>query len=206
MAWEGSWPSIQRHGLLSTEALLDCWEVDDAQKRPLMETHRPEAVTIDHPDFGRATVRDQKPVSDEGLQRCLEGGLEPRDWYRLLNQRVFFWATQERLDALLGARAYRDSRHTVLTVDTSTLVSRYGDEIELTTMNTGCTVPFPHARGLASFTPLRDFDYAASRRKRGRGRAIVEIVVLRGIPDLTDFVVTVEHRGGGLPAKVLFER
>lgn len=206
MAWEGSWPSIQHHGLLSTEALLDLFGVDGEDREQLMAAHRPEAVPIQHADLGRAVIRDQKPMSDAGLRRCLEDNLEPEDWYRHLNHRVFFWATQARLDRLLGARAYRNSRHTVLTIDTESLVASLADRIELTTMNTGCTVPFPFPRGLSSFMPIEDFDYEASRRKRGRSRAIAEVAVRGGVPDVVDHVIRVEHRGGGKRAELLFER
>lgn len=206
MAWEGSWPSIQRHGLLSTAALLDRWGIEGEGRQALLEAHRPESVPLQHPEHGTATVRDQKPMSDSGLRRCLMDGLEPRDWYRFLNERVFFWATRDRLEILLGARAYRDARHTVLTVDTAELVGRHAERIELTTMNTGCTVPFPFPRGLSSFAPLFDFDYTASRRKRGRAKAIAEVVIREGVADLAEFVIRAEHRGGAGPNEVLYER
>ncbi len=31
IAWEGNWPSIREHGLLSARALLDLYEVDRAR-------------------------------------------------------------------------------------------------------------------------------------------------------------------------------
>ncbi len=204
MTWEGAWPSIQRHGLLSTAALLDLFEVDGERREELEAAHRPKAVEIRHRKHGVATLRDQKPMSDAGLRRCLEDRLEPADWYRLLNQRVFFWATRERLETLLAARAYRNYRHTVLTVDTQQLVKRCADRIELTTMNTGCTVPFAWPRGLAAFAPIRDFDYEASRKKRG-SKAIAEVAVLYGVPEIAEFVIRAEHRGGSVPAELLFE-
>lgn len=206
MAWEGSWPSIQRHGLLSTEALLDLWEVEGEERRALMDCHRPNSVPIHHSEFGITTIRDQKPMGDSGLRRCLEDGLEPEDWYRLLNERVFFWATWDRLETLLGARAYRGARQTVLTVDTGELLARHAGRIELTTMNTGSTRPRPFPRGRYSFASLPDFNYAASRRKRGRSKAIAEVVVRAGVPDVSDVVIRVEHCGGGLPSEVLYER
>lgn len=39
-------------------------------------------------------------------------------WLRLLNSKVFFWLQRERVNRLLGARAYRDSSHLVITFDT----------------------------------------------------------------------------------------
>jgi hypothetical protein len=64
-----------------------------------------------HPIHGKATIRDQKLMSDSGIRRALQDHLELSDWSRLLNQRVSFWATLRCLDALLAARAYREGRH-----------------------------------------------------------------------------------------------
>src|SRR4051812_3683324 len=90
MAEDGSWPSIQRHGLLSTRALLDLFEVDEGERERHYSHHRPESVAIHHPKIGTAVVRDQKPMDDKGLIRSLTDGITPRQWYETLNDRVFF--------------------------------------------------------------------------------------------------------------------
>jgi hypothetical protein len=36
IAQEGSWPGIQEHGLLSTEALVDLFDVDEALRNALL--------------------------------------------------------------------------------------------------------------------------------------------------------------------------
>src|SRR5260221_1026036 len=146
MADRDSWPSIQKHGLLSTTALLDLFQIDGAKRDALESAHRPECVPILHPKFGRAVIRDQKPMSDKGLLRCLRG-LTPKDWYRLLNRKVFFWLHEERLETLLNAEAYWDKGHCVLTVDTRKLVEQHLDRIVLSPMNSGCTRPMPFPRG-----------------------------------------------------------
>jgi len=125
MAERGSWPSIRRHGLLSTSALLDLYEVTGGERARLEGAHRPESVEIVHPKHGKAVIRDQKPMDDRGLRRALTDGLMPEDWYRILNAKVFFWLTEDRLNRLLGARAYRDLRHDVLVVDTRELLSKH---------------------------------------------------------------------------------
>ena len=48
-------------------------------------------------------------MSDAGLYKCLCDGLTPREWYRMLNSKVFFWVTRERLEKMLNARAYKKS-------------------------------------------------------------------------------------------------
>src|SRR4051812_6107133 len=88
MAEPYSWESIRKHGLLSTTALLDLFEVPPGQRRLIESCRRPEAVTLDHPVHGRAVVRDQKPMDDKGLTRALRDGITPRQWYELLNRHV----------------------------------------------------------------------------------------------------------------------
>ena len=139
MAHQDSWPSIHEHGLLSTTALLDLFEIDEEERRVIEAAHRPDSVTITHPVHGRAVVRDQKPMSDGQLIRCLTHGMTPAAWYRELNHRVFLWATQDRLLSMVGALAYRGHPQTVLTISMRRLVDRYEDAIQVATINTGST-------------------------------------------------------------------
>src|SRR5947208_561341 len=78
---EGSWPFIEKHGLLSTEALLDLFEIIGAQRDQILASRRPECVTIENPAHGRAIIRDQKPLIESRLRTALEDGLRPKDWY-----------------------------------------------------------------------------------------------------------------------------
>ena len=203
MAHLGSWPSIQRHGLLSTSALLDLFEVHGKERFRLESCHRPESVEITHPVHGSTVIRDQKPMSDQSLRRALEDGLKPTDWYHELNSRVFFWLTQERLSTFLNARAYRHALHTVLVVDTRSLVSQHQDRIMLSPMNSGCTLPFPHKRGRETFMRMKDYPYSARRWHRD---PIVELAVDHSIPDARDFVVQVREDGAERPTVVLWKR
>lgn len=193
MAEPGCWPSIQRHGLLSTSALLDLAEHAD---RDAIETRqRPEGVVVALPGH-TATIRDQKPMDDAGLRRCLRDGLTPADWYRLLNRRVFFWLTRARLDRLLNARPYRNRPHDVLEIDTARLVAAYRPAITLSAINSGATRPFPVERGLATFLPIEDYPYATWRARRPRGERAVELAVDYGVPDIARFVRSVTTQGG----------
>lgn len=205
MAEAGSWPSIQRHGLLSTSALLDLFEVRGEQRRALEARHRPESVTLQHPRHGTAVVRDQKPMNDAGLLRSLSGGLSPADWYRLLNARVFFWVSHERLTKLLHARAYRDKRQTVLTVDTARLLARHEARVLLSPINSGATKPFPAPRGPDTFLPMARYPFLFWEQKRKRKHSVVELTVTHAVPDIRDFVLRVEEYVGGKPDTLLFE-
>jgi hypothetical protein len=138
MAEEGSWESIRELGLLSTSALLDRFEVEDERRRRIESARRPEIEVMEHPDHGRAVIRDNKPMQAKTLERCLTG-MTPREWYEALNRRVFFWVDRNRLLKLLGARAYRDRPHLVLELDTAELLRRHAEDITLSAINSGAT-------------------------------------------------------------------
>lgn len=136
----GAWPSIQSHGLLSTSALLDLYGVMEPARSAFESERRARGMILQRPGWSDVLVRDQSPMSDRALLGCLTHGMTPRDWYRLLNGKVFFWTSERRLQRLLTARAGRDVAQLVLTIDTRSLVERYRDRILLSGMNTGATV------------------------------------------------------------------
>lgn len=193
MAEDGSWPSIKKYGLLSTQALLDLFEVSVEDRERIEFSHRPGNIEVVNPRIGKAVIRDQKPMNDEGLVRALRDNLSPRDWYATLNQRVFFWLTKERLNKLLSARAYRNRPHTVLVVDTRRLAEAHAGDITLSPINTGATKPFPQPRGRDSFSSLGEYPFNYWHQKRHGKDPIVELSVLRSVPKIADFVIRVEE-------------
>jgi hypothetical protein len=202
MATDESWPSIRRHGLLSTSALLDLFEIVGEQRDALESQHRPQTIPIHHPLHGVAWIRDQKPMTDESVRRALtDSGLSPPDWYRLLNRRVFFWTTDERLQRMLGAAPYRDMYHTVLTVDTQRLLRRHGERVTLSPINSGATRPYPWPRSATTFQPLATFPYERYRKARGSARAVVELAVDREVVDIASLVVDIRRVRHGDRAK-----
>lgn len=75
MAEPGSWPSIQKHGLLSTSSLFDLFEVPRKDRIAIETYRRPNPVPLMHPVHGSALIRDQKPLSEKRLAACLTGGI-----------------------------------------------------------------------------------------------------------------------------------
>jgi uncharacterized protein DUF7002 len=159
MAHYEALPQILKHGLMSTTALLDFFEIKNDLRQVIETKMRPESVVIEHPKHGRAVVRDQKPIqSDKRLKDALRGTVTTADWHRLLNSKVFFWVSRDRLDRLRNARAYRDQQQLILIVDTARVVDVAKDRIWLCGMNSGCCVPFPHPRSPAKFAKLAAFE------------------------------------------------
>jgi hypothetical protein len=206
MAQRGSWASIAKRGLLSTTALLDLFEYEGAKRQAIEAVHRPESVRIKHADLGTAVIRDQKPMSDAGLVRALRDGLTPEEWYRILNSRVFFWLTKDRLNRLLTAKAYINDVHDVLVVDARPLVASYRRAITLSPINSGATKPMPHPRGRDTFLPIDDYPYRAWTAKRRNRDPIVELAVAGGVPDIAEYVVEVLEMRGGETLKHIWQR
>ena len=205
MAEAGSWPSIRRHGLLSTAAILDLCRIEGQARAALEAARRPAGVALEGPDGVRIVVRDNGPMDDASLRRCLTDGLQPADWYRLLNRRVFFWMNPARVERLLAARSYAARAHDVLELDARALVAAHRERITLSPINSGATRPFPVPRGPATFLPIDDYPYATWRGRRARRERVVELAVADAVPDAARFVLRVTRRGGGATPETLFE-
>jgi hypothetical protein len=191
MAEHGTWPAIRARGLLSTTALLDLYTIEGPERAAIEEQRRPEGVPLTHSSLPHAVIRDQIPMDDAGLRRCLPAHMTPSDWYRLLNSKVFFWLTRERLLLLLNAGAYRRKAHDVIEVRSKQLVDAYREQIWLCPMNSGCTKPFLHPRSEETFRRIHDYSYSERRRMKKRGERVVELAVDYAVPNVRDFVVRV---------------
>jgi hypothetical protein len=205
MAESGSWPSIQRHGLLSTSAILDLFGVRGVERSRIESRWRKESVTLSHPAYGSIVVRDQKPMPEKALRRCLVG-LSPKEWYEFLNRKTFFWLGVDRLTRLLHARAYRNRPHTVIVAETRALVERHMRCITLSPINSGALFGGAGVkRGLDTFQRIGDFPFDAMRKKR-KEDAIVELAVEYSVPDISQLTLKVEEWDRGRRRKVIWRR
>lgn len=193
VADEANWEGIARHGLLSTSALLDLFEIDGAQRHSIESSRRRSSFTIEHAAHGRAIIRDQKAMDDSGLVRALRDELSPRDWYEFLNRHVFFWTSEQRVKRLLDAREYRHRRQFVLTIRTRDLLETYEENTLLSPMNSGATKPYPHPRSLDTFVPVTSWPVEAWRRKHRASKTAVELLVRGGVQDIRRFVDSVQY-------------
>lgn len=196
MAEDGSWQSIRERGLLSTSALLDLFEVDGEERRGIESRRRPQIVEITHPEHGVARIRDNKPIQDRALEKCLSG-MSVAEWYENLNRRVFFWVSWERLRKLLGAKAYRDRAHLVLELDTASLLAAHGERASISPINSGATFSMgPAARGPETFKRIGD---------RPEERPVVELAVDYAVPDAADHVHRVTRRRAEEEPEAVYE-
>jgi hypothetical protein len=205
MAEWDAWPSIRQHGLLSTTALLDLFGIGGEDRRRIESCHRPKKITISSPNYGKAVIRDQKPMRPATLNRCLSD-MSESGWYELLNRRVFLWLHENRLNTLLSARAYRNERHCVLTFPTGPLLKAYGDTISLSALNTGSTLYNPPVRGSRTFCSLATYPFAERHRKAGAQNAIVELAVDYGIPNAAELCERAVIMQGAVVLETIFVR
>ena len=189
MAERGAWAGIQRHGLLSTTALLDLFAIKGQRREAIERQHRPSIVKISDKKIGSAAIRDQIPMSDAGLRRALPSAILPADWYQRLNGMVFFWMTEGRLLRLTSACSYREIEHEVIVFDTRAIIEAHFSRIWLCPINSGCTKPMPHPRDYSTFKRIENYDYQYWRSRRGQGERVVELCIDYSVTDVKSFVI-----------------
>lgn len=205
MANVGSWPGIRRHGLLSTRSLVELYGVNGKRKEKILGSRRAASVKLDKAGLDSAVIRDQLPLNEDALGRCLTD-MTVQEWLETLNSRVFFWLDEPHLETLLSARAYREDAHDVIIVDTAALVARDASKIRLSPINSGSTLYTPRPRGSETFLSIEAYPFAERRRARGKN-AIIELAVEGGVEQIEEVAIRAERRRcGGVIEEVLWER
>jgi hypothetical protein len=192
----GSWESLRQHGLRSTDHIVGTGGLPVTTADRLLHERRARSFTFEHPQLGRVTVRDHKPLQLHNLK--LPPGVTVPQWLALLNERVFFWVNDERMKGFLAI--YGREEHDVITVDTASLVRTHYANIRLSPFNSGATQrPNAPERGEHTFFRIEDYPFAERVRQAGRKKAVAEVTVLGGVPDLAKHVTSVERYRGPTP-------
>ena len=156
--------SIRRHGLLSTERLLDLAKVPENEREAILFQHRPESVVL----ANGVIIRDQKPMPPQLLARALPKDVSPSEWYRFLNRFVFLWSNRERVERHL--RAFGARPQILLAFDASQLLEQLGDRIYLSPINSGNARRRPAPRSTQIFIPHREWIKSGWRATEGESR------------------------------------
>ncbi|WP_157793052.1 DUF7002 family protein [Bordetella genomosp. 8] len=181
--------SIREHGLLSTSRLLTLFE-SSLERRTVMESQRrATSLIIRHPIHGEARLTDNLPLSSKALANCLEDGLTPADWLRLLNQRVFFWVDDKSVDVHLRASIRLGVKRVVLMLDTLSVLRACWERVELSPINTGSTLRRPARRGLSTFTPAQNHSLREWQKLRGKNDRIKELTIKDGVFDIAAHLI-----------------
>jgi hypothetical protein len=193
MAERGAWESIRTHGLMSTTAVLDHLKIEGGDRARFESEHRVQKMDVRAGHPSNIVLRDQKPMPEGRLLQALTNGTTPRQWYELINNKVFFWAEEKRLHRLLGARDYRKLEHDVLTLDSAAFIPAYAESIWLCRMSSGNTWPMPHRRDTEIFRRIPDYPVKRSGKPV---KDVVELVVEYAVPNIADYVVEVRRMKG----------
>lgn len=176
-------PSILEHGLLSTARLLGLAGIVGAEREARLRAHRPGNL---HLPTG-VLIRDQRPMPPRALAGALQGGLEPADWYALLNGFVFLWPVRERMDRQLRACGARPQ--VVLTFDGAALLQALGAQAFLSPINSGNARRRPAPRGRDTLVPYERWvreGWPTGQRTRPPAEALFACDVPARAPYLLD--------------------
>ncbi len=186
MSDTGSWPSIQRLGLLSTSALLDLCGLTGAERFRIESELRIDRIPIKHPECGVIYIRDQDPMRDRPsdgivLTNLLEPGTSRQQWFEFLNTKTFFWVSKYAFRKMLCARLYKNKPHWVLKVDTRALLKDYSDKASVSDQNSG-SLYSKKLRGPKTFVPFLQCQLKPD---------IKELAVDYGVPDIEKYTLSV---------------
>ena len=121
-------------GFIAIECFLACPAPNYGNS--IFGAGRKRAVLIQDKKHGKFLIRDNGPLPLNKLQASLID-MTPEQFYKELNKKVFFWPTEQRVKGLLGARRYRNRKHTVIKVRSDLLLKHYQTKIHLSRINSG---------------------------------------------------------------------
>lgn len=195
MAEADTWESIKRYGLLSTSAILDLLKITGKERKDIESSCRKDYVPIEDKKHGKFLIRDNGPLPLKKLQASLTD-MNPEQFYKALNNKVFFWPTEERVESLLGASRYRNRKHTVIKVRSELLLKHYQTKIYLSRINSGSAVYQPTPRGKDTFVPFIKWPEDVGPRSGKLKKPIAEIAVRYSVDKITEIAVEVNEMHG----------
>lgn len=188
MSEKGSWENIQKMGLLSTSALLNACESKGNERFKIESQLRRSRMYVKHPSLGVIYIRDQIPMRDWPeqdifLDELLDDGVSRQQWLEFLNGKVFFWTSKYELTKMLCAWQYRGRPQWILKIDTRNLLEKHEGNAFVSNQNTG-SLYSRKKRGPRTFVSLLDSPIRSD---------IIELAINDGVPDLPDFVISVDE-------------
>lgn len=189
-----NWPSIQRDGLFSADALITRAGLRGQRAAPY-RSYRGQGMQLP----SGAWIRDQRPMPPGALARCLDAGLDPDAWYALVNSKVYFWLSRERLDRHRAACG--DRPQIVMVIDLPAMLERHAPRAYVTPFNVGNAMRRAASRGRRTFVPIemwRATRWLAETRNgeptRARSHPPAELAIDHAVPDIMDFVINEKRR------------
>lgn len=174
-----NWKSIQSHGLLSTQILVErSTNVD----RSMLQKHRTQGMYLDFGTF----IRDQGPApgSEAGSADCLQ----------VVNSMVYFWLDLGRLNR--DRLVCRSHKQVVLAIDAGRLLDEYSRFASVTAIATGEAMRSTLRRNQSVFVPYEKWvqsgwhgEQAPDVSSGPRDVWPTELTITGGVPDIMRFVI-----------------
>jgi len=158
-----NWNTIREDRLLlSAESIVNRSNLDVEEKASILNNRRPfhKMVIIDGESY---FLRDQKPISEKNLNKCLTEGWTSANFIFLLNSRIFFWPNLKRLWSHYNR--YSNENPIILKVPTRVLLE-INDQAEFCRLNSGATRSnsylngAPPSRGEGTFLVAHSFPFS----------------------------------------------
>jgi len=89
---------------------------------------------------------------------------------------------------MMSAKPYRNIAHDVFVLDAKRLLEVHFDRVQISTINSGATIPWKHPRGSQTFQKLSEFDLVERLKHSNKKQAIAEFTLEGGLFDIVDFV------------------
>ena len=187
VAWPEARARIRREGLLSPLALCKALELSAAETEDVLSTRRPDITPL----AADVILNDDSPLNDKVLRRALPPDLSPTAWRRILNSRVFLFATKQAAREFANVRAARERARDVWVFDTRSFAEAFWGRMEITPINTGAASRRAPQRDRSIFAPLNGLDYGAWQRRRPvkTPDRIREVCVRHSAPEAARFTV-----------------
>gem|GEM_PF-1486923 len=155
---------VKEGKLYSSVELAEKSSLDDEDKKKIILQRRPTHKLI--PIEGVIYyIRDQRPVSEKNLLKCLTPGWTLANFYLLINSRVFFWPTVKRLESHFSR--YRAENPVIIRVSTEEIL-KINQNAEFCRLNSGATRSSsyldgaPPVRGDGTFLSADQYDRSVS--------------------------------------------
>lgn len=154
-----SFEQVQEHGLLSTTALLDKFQVV-GERRHILETRRRQArEPLTHESYRTVHLNNQYPLFEGGLKKCLID-MSIEQWCLSLNKRVFFWAREQNLQGLIKAQEKRGYGGMLLSVQRKAFLEAFEEQLELSPINSGDATRRAAPRGTKTFAGVSGYPHS----------------------------------------------
>lgn len=126
---------LKHKKLFSTQELVIKSDLEAEFKTSFLRSRRPRhfVLNIDNQQY---FIRDQRPISEKNLAKCLTPGWGIEDFYSLLNNRVFFWPTIKRLQSHYAR--YKAENPVIIKVKSSEILT-INLHAEYSRLNSGAT-------------------------------------------------------------------